>query len=70
MKYSYKACSAWLKALFPNHLMQTASGKLLGVVFLPRRWDGYIRVSDASVKVSLISRVVEVSTVLQNLLFY
>jgi hypothetical protein len=46
MKYQSKARSTWLKALLPNQLTQTASGKLLGVVLIPSGWDGDIRVSD------------------------
>jgi hypothetical protein len=55
MKYHSKACSTWLKALLPNHLTQTASGKLLGVVFLPSGWDGEIRVSDDGLHVLITS---------------
>ena len=39
----------------PNHLTQTASGKLLGVVLLPSGWDGDIRVSDEGLQVLIMS---------------
>jgi hypothetical protein len=46
MKYQSNARSTWLQALLPNHLTQTASGKLLDVVLIPSGWDGDIQVSD------------------------
>jgi hypothetical protein len=55
MKYASKARSTWLNALMPNHLTQTASGKLLGVVLLPSGWDGDIRVSDDGLQVIISS---------------
>jgi hypothetical protein len=35
-----------LKALLPNHLAQTASGKFLDVALLPSGWDRDIQVRD------------------------
>jgi hypothetical protein len=55
MKYQSKARSTWLKALLPNHLTQTSSGKLLGGVLLPSVWDGDIRVSDDGLHVFITS---------------
>jgi hypothetical protein len=55
MKYQSKARSTWLKALLPNYLTQTASGKLLGVVLLPSGWGGDIRVSDDGLHVLITS---------------